>query len=55
MNKADPILKGLEMPVEERTEMAAALKLVEETCGSIKAPDRETLISLAEDKEFRRY
>ena len=55
MNKADLILKGLETPVEGRTEMADALKLVEETCGSIKAPDRETLSRLAEDKEFCRY
>ncbi|HEY6333239.1 MAG TPA: hypothetical protein VI756_28200 [Blastocatellia bacterium] len=52
---ADLILKGLEMPAGERAEIAEALKLVEETYGSIKAPDRQTLISLAEDEEFCGY
>ena len=52
MNKADLILKGLETPVEVRTEIADALKLVEETYGSINAPDRQTLIRLAEGRKI---
>jgi hypothetical protein len=34
---------------------AAAVAIVEETFGSIKAPDRATLIRLAEDEEFSGY
>jgi hypothetical protein len=33
----------------------AALAIVEETFGSIKAPERATLIRLAEDEEFSGY
>lgn len=33
----------------------AALAIVEETFGSIKAPDRAMLIRLAEDEEFSGY
>ena len=33
----------------------AALAIIEETFGSIRAPDRATLITLAEDEEFSGY
>ncbi len=36
-------------------EIQANLKIVEETHGTIKGLDRETLISLAEDEEYCGY
>ena len=36
-------------------EKQAALAIVEETFGSIKAPDRATLMRLSEDEEFSGY
>jgi hypothetical protein len=52
---ADLILRDIEQPQNESAEVRAALAVVEETFGSIKGVDRETLIRLAEDEEFCGY
>jgi hypothetical protein len=40
---------------QEEAEVRAALAIVEETSGTIKGLDRETIITLAEDEEFSGY
>jgi hypothetical protein len=40
---------------EKEAGIHAALAIVEETTGTIKGLDRETLITLAEDEEFSGY
>ena len=52
---ADLILKDLQEPQDESSEIRAALAIVEETSGSMAGLDRETLISLAEDEEYCGY
>ena len=52
---AEQILKNIARTREANPEVQASLAIVEETYGSMKGLDRETLLRLANDEEFCGY
>lgn len=52
---AEQLLKNIARTQEAAPEVQAALAIVEETYGSMKGLDRETLLRLANDEEFCGY
>jgi hypothetical protein len=52
---ASALLTEAEQQKEEEDEVRAALAIVEQTSGTIKGLDRETIIWLAEDEELSGY
>ena len=52
---ASALLTEAEHRDREEAGVRAALAIVEETSGTIKGLDRETIITLAEDEEFSGY
>lgn len=52
---ASALLTQAERRDDEDAGIYAALAIVEETSGTIKGLDRETIITLAEDEEFSGY
>ncbi len=52
---AEQLLKNIARTQEANPEVQAALAIVEETYGSMKGLDRETLLRLANDEELCGY
>ncbi|MBA3441937.1 MAG: hypothetical protein H0T92_18920 [Pyrinomonadaceae bacterium] len=52
---AEQLLKNIARTQEADPEVQASLAIVEETYGSMKGLDRETLLRLANDEEFCGY
>ena len=52
---AEQLLKNIARAQEADPEVQASLAIVEETYGSMKGLDRETLLRLANDEEFCGY
>lgn len=52
---AEQLLKNIARAEEVDPEVQASLAIVEETYGSMKGLDRETLLRLANDEEFCGY